>query len=236
MTSAVLCIDDIERIIREEAAAQGGYVHELLCDEERLYARTINTPISEVAPGDAVQAGVAVRVDGPEVWVRPYIFRQICSNGAISATSDEAVEFSLGTIGSTEAQEDHFRGTIMACGHAKVLPREVARFRSFREQSVNKAMMMIAMMQTHLRKATHSELLDILAQFDREEGSAWGAMNAITAVAQRIRDSERKWRLEEIGALVPAVISDRFRIGSDALEYESLLSQADEECRDLVHA
>src|SRR5437016_3236431 len=119
MANAVLGIDDIERIVREEAAAQGGIVHEFLSDDGRLYARTINTPISEVAPGDAVQAGVAVRAIWADVWVRPYVFRQVCWNGAIVASSEDAEEFELASKGTIEEQEKYLRGAITACGHVK---------------------------------------------------------------------------------------------------------------------
>ncbi len=234
MTSGVLRLDDIERIVREEVTAQGGHIHEFLRDEDRLYARTINAPFREVAPEDCVQAGVAVRVNRTEVSIRPYIFRQVCINGAISATSDEAEDFDLQALGCISEQETQLRDTIRACGHARVLPREVERFRSFRSQAVDRGMMMITMMQTHLAKATHSELLDILTQFDKEEANAWGVMNAVTAVARRTSDARRKWQLEEIGAMIPALAADPFRHRLNAQEWTDLDCLAEE--RELVLA
>lgn len=234
MTIGVLRLDDIERIVREEVSAQGAHVHEFLRDADRLYARTINAPVGEVAHEDCVQAGVAVRVISHEVSVRPYIFRQVCINGAISATSEEAEEFDLRVLGPVAEQETKLRETIAACGHARVLPREVERFRSFRDQAVDRGMMMVTMMQTHLANASHSELLDILAQFDKEEANAWGVMNAVTAVARRTRDAKRKWQLEEIGALIPAIAADPFRHRLNAQEWSDLDCLAEE--RELVLA
>lgn len=95
-------------------------------------------------------------------------------------------------------------------------------------------MMMITMVQTHGGHFSDGQLLDILAQFEGEESTAWGAMNAITAVARGTRDPERKWRLEEFGALVPARLGDPVRTGIDALEWEDAGCRA--ETRELVTA
>jgi hypothetical protein len=234
MTSAVLRLDEIERIVREEAAAQGGYVHELLCDEGRLYARTVNTPIAEVAPNDAIQAGVAVRVNGADVWVRPYIFRQVCLNGAIVANTDEAEEFDLQVIGTTALQESHLREAITACGRVKVLTREALHFRSLRAHRIDRAMMMMAMIKTHHAGVTQTDLLDILAQFESEEQNLWGMMNAVTAVARETRDPNRKWLLEEIGAMIPAMLDDRVRRCLDGPDWSELDNMDD--VRELVLA
>lgn len=236
MAKAVLGLEEIEGIIREEAAGQGGHVHEFFSDDTRLYARTINTPITEVAPLDAVQAGVAVRVDGTDVWVRPYIFRQVCLNGAIVATSEEAEEFDLTAVGVVEQQERHLRETITACGQVKVLQRETPHFRNLKARSVDRAMMMVTMSQTHHWRRTSAELLDILTQFEKEEPSAWGMMNAITAVARETRDPERKWRLEELGSLAPMLIPDYRRTGFDALDASDFYCEVEEQVRELVHA
>src|SRR5215216_4320383 len=72
-------------IFEEEMAAAGGTVHDEFHDGTRLFARsTLPAPI-ELAPGDRVQGGVAIRASEGEIAVHPYTFRQVCSNGAIHA-------------------------------------------------------------------------------------------------------------------------------------------------------
>ena len=226
MGMAVLNLNDVERIIREEAGAQGGYVHELISDEQRLYARTINEPILEVVPKDTVQSGFAVRVDRTDVWVRPYVFRQVCWNGAIVATSAEAEEFDLAVIGSIEHQERHLRELVTAAGNAKAFHREVQRLTDLQTRPVDRAMMLMTMMQTHNKYVTDAELLDVLDQFETEEPTAWGVMNAVTAVARRTENPERKWRLEEFGAMVPALLDLPVRSGYFELDLPKLESES----------
>ena len=42
-------------------------------------------------PGDRVQGGVALRATEDDVWVHPYVFRQVCTNGAIIARATQTL-------------------------------------------------------------------------------------------------------------------------------------------------
>jgi hypothetical protein len=69
----------------EIVADAGGKVTDTFQDEGRLFARAVLPTPREVAPGDRLQGGVAMRATEQDVRVHPYVFRQVCRNGAISA-------------------------------------------------------------------------------------------------------------------------------------------------------
>ncbi|HEU4995369.1 MAG TPA: hypothetical protein VFT29_11150 [Gemmatimonadaceae bacterium] len=75
----------ISAIFADEISSLGGSVADVYDDGQRLFMRAVLASTSEVRPGDAVNAGIAVRAIGPEIVVHPYTFRQVCSNGAIAA-------------------------------------------------------------------------------------------------------------------------------------------------------
>src|SRR4051812_47842312 len=75
----------IQEAFAAEITAMGGTVAEVFDEGERLFARSVLTRAREVLPNDRVRDGVALRATGGDVWIHPYVFRQICSNGAIIA-------------------------------------------------------------------------------------------------------------------------------------------------------
>jgi len=61
-----------------------------------------------------------------------------------------------------------------------------------------------------LERVPHEYRDHVIAMIGREfenanDGSYYGVMNAVTAVAREISDPETKWRLEEFGGSVPAL-------------------------------
>src|SRR5262245_35858977 len=75
----------IQAAFTEGITAMGGTVVETFDDGECLFARSVLPRAREVLPNDRVQDGVALRATETDVWIHPYVFRQICSNGAIIA-------------------------------------------------------------------------------------------------------------------------------------------------------
>lgn len=73
----------ISEIFHEEIADRSGEVLNVVQDETRLFARSVVPNIADVLPKDRLQGGVALRATESEVWLSPYVFRFVCSNGAI---------------------------------------------------------------------------------------------------------------------------------------------------------
>src|SRR4051794_33924770 len=82
---ALMTTRDIAEIFTEEIAMAGGTVSDSFDDGDRLYLRSILPPEMPVRQGDMLQGGVALMATTLEVHVHPYLFRQVCSNGAIRA-------------------------------------------------------------------------------------------------------------------------------------------------------
>src|SRR5215475_12353880 len=80
-----LPLEDIKAIFAEEIEALAGKLLDAYQDESRLFLRAVLPEVREVGPQDGVQAGVALKAVAPDVLVSPYVFRQICTNGAILA-------------------------------------------------------------------------------------------------------------------------------------------------------
>src|SRR6266849_3041875 len=75
----------IQDLFGAEITALGGTVSDSYDDGEQLFLRSILPGVQEVRPRDKLQGGVALRLCGPAVLVHPYVFRQVCRNGAIMA-------------------------------------------------------------------------------------------------------------------------------------------------------
>src|SRR4051794_23479191 len=80
-----LTTGEIGDIFAEEIAAAGGSVSETFAEGTCLFARSVLPGTRDVRAGDSVQGGVALRAAEEDIWVHPYIFRQVCRNGAIRA-------------------------------------------------------------------------------------------------------------------------------------------------------
>ena len=86
-TGSGLLASDVREIFAQEIAALDGMVSDAFEESPLLMARGILPWVEEVRPGDRVRGGLAIRSDGEDVFVHPYTFRLVCSNGAIVATT-----------------------------------------------------------------------------------------------------------------------------------------------------
>src|SRR5688500_16960807 len=76
---------ELHALFIDEVSAMGCVCPDVYDDGVGLYARAFfSTPV-DVRPGDAVQGGVALRAVGEFVDVHPFVYRQVCTNGAIVA-------------------------------------------------------------------------------------------------------------------------------------------------------
>src|SRR6516165_9868294 len=80
----------LEEVFVDEVREAGGRVLDAYGDGRRLFLRSLLPGVKNVRAGDELQGGVALRVVGPEVEVHPYVFRQVCRNGAIFAKALES--------------------------------------------------------------------------------------------------------------------------------------------------
>jgi len=203
---------EISEIFADEVEAAGGRMSDVFDDGARIFLRAVLAGEKAVQPGDRVQGGVAVRATSDDIWVHPYVFRQVCSNGAIRAHAIETREIRRVDF-STEEQAEVASAlceAIRACSCEEAFANGAAEMRSARESSqIDLALTMMPLFarfaQMGESRAAISFIMDrFLGGRDK---SRYGLMNAVTSVARDTRDPEVRWRLEEFGGGIAAVVA-----------------------------
>ena len=202
---------EIGTIFAEEIAEAGGTVTDRFEDGTRLLARSVLPGLREVGRDDRVQGGVAIRATDREIQVHPYLFRQVCSNGAIRAQAIQTwqvrCEDDPGIV--AEAPLGELREAIRACCSEEAFSASVEQMRSAREIQADAALMMMPMISRLPREMAVQFLTTIMGRFTEEgDHSRFGLMNAVTSVARDTRDPDLRWRLELLGGGVPTAVAD----------------------------
>jgi hypothetical protein len=210
-----------------EVAAIGGEVLDEYDDGERLYLRAVLPRAGDVRPGDGIQGGVALRAAGPEIRLHPYTFRLVCANGAIHARALDTVRLARpvrvdgvpgGGAWSYEVEEvlAELAEAVRTCAAPAAFRRGVAEMRSAAELEADHALMVMPFLAQLARGGGRRARMfarHILGRFDGgDDRSAFGLMNAVTSVARDTRDPEARWRLEELGGGVPALLPRRPKV------------------------
>src|SRR5207245_8847982 len=114
----------------EEITAAGGTVSDTLHDGCRLFTRSILPSVREVRASDHVQGGVALKATERAVWVHPYVFRQVCRNGAIMAHAIETRLVEADDFPICEEAAVEVRAGIQACAADDPFSAAAAQMRS----------------------------------------------------------------------------------------------------------
>lgn len=202
-----MTLADVERIFAGEVAAARGQVTQALRDERRLFLRAVLPRTVEVAPGDTLQAGVALRLTRGDAQVCPYVFRLVCTNGAIWAhtVASRRVADVFHRTG-TEARND-LMGALLAATDAEAFAHAADEMRTIRSRPAPEMDTLLSL----LSLAPDTEMLlalmeTIMAFEDGDDLSAYGFLNAVTATARDTHDPDLRWRLEELGGGIPASV------------------------------
>ena len=114
--SELLPTQDIRKIFAHEVTQLGGSVSDAFDDGTRLFTRAILPNVQEVQSADRVNAGVALMALGDEIRVHPYLFRQVCTNGAIMAEAIQTRTLAMPAWSSElVSTTEELRHAIRAC-------------------------------------------------------------------------------------------------------------------------
>jgi hypothetical protein len=204
---------EIKEIFADEVEAARGRVSDVFDDGARIFLRAVLAEEKEVQRGDRVQGGVAVRATEEAIWVHPYVFRQVCKNGAIRAHAIETRKIQRVDF-STEEQAEvacALHEAIRACCSHEAFAQGAAEMRSARRSS--EVDLALTMMPTWARMAQGAESRNLMSAiidrfFTDQDKSRFGLMNAVTSVARDTRDPEVRWRLEEFGGGIAVVVRE----------------------------
>jgi hypothetical protein len=210
MTSAFWpATEDIRAVFTEEVAAAGGTVSDTFDDGTRLFLRSLLPAVDEVRPRDQMQAGVALLANDNEVRVHPYLFRQVCRNGAIVVHALQTRRLERADFPDTDEAVAEVTGqvreAVQVCCEPEAFTTALSGVRSAAEREADMTLQLLPML-ARLPQATGAQIVaDIHARFAREgDHSVFGLMNAVTSLARDTRDPELRWRLEELGGGIPA--------------------------------
>jgi hypothetical protein len=202
-----LTTPEIGEIFAEEMVIAGGNVSDRFDDGTRLFLRAVLPDEREVRSGDRLRAGVAVRATPEEISVHPYVFRQVCSNGAIlaHATQSRRIERNVFLPGDGPEVEVALREAVRACCLEDAFASGFDEIRSSLDSTIDLALTMMPLMSRLAEKeAGHTIFQTILNRFfESRDTSRFGWMNAVTSVARDTTDPEVRWRLEEFGGGIP---------------------------------
>ena len=222
---------DIDATVVEELAFLGGTVSDRFDDGGRLFLRALLPMSDEVRPKDIVEGGIAVRTVGQEIEVCPYLFRQVCQNGAImpqvaETRRIERVDFAASSD-AIETVNEHLREAMRACAAGEVFAYAARQVRSATTTEVASDVSTLLLFSS-LWRAIPADLQDDVMETFLEDGdrSAFGLMNAVTSVARDQDDPEVRWQLEELGGGVPAMKFPHVR--PDGSEAEFMVSEVQE--------
>ncbi len=196
-----------------EVADHGGSVTDVYDDGQMLFIRSTLPETDQVRPRDFVQSGIALRTNDREVSVHPYVFRQVCRNGAIWAcTTDsrqiERVDFAASSDRINGVLED-IRETITEFAQGSSFSHAVDEMRAATETDADMNLLLQLLPHAaHLGSSFFRRMFrDIARNFEAgRDRSGFGLMNAVTSVARDTRDPEQRWQLEELGGGVPALV------------------------------
>jgi hypothetical protein len=193
----------------DEVRSLGGRVSDTYEDDARLLMRAVLPAVRDVGAGDTIQAGVAMRVAGPQLGVHPYTFRQVCTNGAIAAYALDThrvqlVEFETATE-FVEAALGELRLAVRKAAEPDVFRTTVDRMRTASTLHADQMINLIPVLSRVPRQFRAGVLRMIGERFAHDgDPTMFGIVNAVTSVARDTADPDIRWKLEEAGGLLLA--------------------------------
>lgn len=210
-------IAEIRSAFEDEIARLHGTVSGRSGSGERQFLRAVLPRHADVARHDPVQAGVAIRVSGPELLICPYTMRLVCTNGAVAvhALETRRIQRSAAEVESADRRNagvlDRLRDATRACAAEPVFVEAVSQMRRASEVPGVGAHRALASLIPRASRTAAVLVRMATERYERApdpDRSAFGLMNAVTSVARDTPDPEWRWRLEELGAGIPAGLTD----------------------------
>ena len=196
----MLTTSTILEIFTESIHELAGQVHDSFDDGSRLFVRSLLPNVQPAQQNDMMQAGVALKATESEICVYPYLFREVCSNGAITAQAIESLVVDRSSQMTHFGIEQEIRSAIQACAAPEVFNDNMDSVRRTVDSDVDLAISLIGLMD-HLPANIWEQ---IYQRFESNEPTQFSLMNAVTSVARDTDDPEFKWRLEELGGGIGA--------------------------------
>lgn len=223
-TTVLPTTQQVRDCFSHEITEAGGQVLDTYDDGERLFLRSTLASTWEVAPKDGVQGGVALRTTPTEVVIHPYVFRQVCRNGAILAQALQTRRVERVPENPLREPEEmsqevlaEVAAAVRECCAPEIFTDYTKKLRAARDIEADHFLQLVPYLGRLPKEHQALLIADFEKRYNRQgERSLYGLMNAVTAIARDTRDPELRWRLEEMGGAIPARLKPRVPSG-DAL-------------------
>jgi hypothetical protein len=201
-----LAVDDILALFTDEVAAHDGRVADVYSDASRLLARAVLPRVEEVRPGDGLQGGVALKARDGQVALHPYVFRQVCKNGAIIAHGIHAERRIELEEHDRVASEFLVREATAACCAPEVFSESMTRIEHAANIEAGYGLNLLPLLSRVSRPMAARLVAQIMDRFlATSDRTRFGLMNAVTSLARDTRDPDLRWNLEEFGGAIPTL-------------------------------
>lgn len=212
---------ELQALFLEATRSTGEATIDVLDNGAHLFARAVFERSSDVRAGDKVRSGVAMRTLGDEVFVHPFLLREICINGAvrahatstrciarqrIDASTASAHAYSLDILG------DELTQAVQGCAAPGSFAAGVDEMRAALEadaeqilETLDFARILSSLGSSPSAQFVYrivSRLMRQLAQAGGRDRTAFAFGNALTAAGRDAQLPAARWALEEYGAAV----------------------------------
>jgi hypothetical protein len=187
----------------DAVAARGGSVTDAFDDGDRLFARGTFPRLDTVRPNDGFRGGVALRAAGGRVSVYPYLFRLVCSNGAVMAQTLAARHLTDLFDRTPDEAAEVLHEAVAACGADEAFAAALGHVRAAVDSEIDLALTLMPMLARLPRSAAPHLLSQIMRHLFRDgRRTRYDLMNAVTATARDTDDPALRWDLEELGGAI----------------------------------
>lgn len=196
-------LPQIEDAFSQAVDQSGGSVTDRFEDDGLLILRAVTQKCENIQTGDQLNAGVALMCDGPKIDIHPYIFRQVCRNGAImpQVIGSESLTRETSEFESVFVLND-VRSVVEQSMSHRVFEQHID---NMKQAMVGPSRVETVLQLLSMSRADHQILRKVVRSFlGRHDRSGYGVMNAVTAVARETTEPRTKWELEKLGGMIPA--------------------------------
>ncbi len=209
-------VDDIRVLFEDVLASQGGQLKDSMQHADRCFLRGVLPDRFQVRAADFMRPGVAVMTAADAVCMHPFLYREVCDNGAILCETTQsctvqriAPDASPFCIEATRAE---LRSAVETCCSPEAFEVPVAQVRSAVRAAANLSLHLFPALLRQRTGLVGRHLDEIVRRFTAaSDHSVYGLMNAVTSTARDEPDPEQRWRLEELGGAIPALLRPRQR-------------------------
>ncbi len=185
---------------KDAIAPLGGTIKNQNDTPQRAYCRAVLPVTEEVRPKDLLKPGIAIRASGLAIHITPYVFREICGNGAIWAHSSAAISLTVTEDTTDLAIEDFVDASTKLAASEETIAACLEEVRTAIGTKVDVRRLLLSTPSIGILDSDLHLVVALELARQPEATTRYDAMNVVTAIAREIQDPEIKWKLESIGA------------------------------------